>query len=64
MEVAQDFVPVMAAAEPVVEEVKKSGFLDTVLSPPDWLTQSYVEDALRRNKGDPNLRVTIVYLIY
>lgn len=39
------------------------GYFDTVLSPPDWLTQQYVEDALRKYEGDSLLKVNIRFYI-
>lgn len=45
---------------PPVEEPKKMGFFDSVLTPPDWLDQSYLEKVLRDHEKDPNLKVKIV----
>lgn len=38
-------------------EMKGSGFFDSVVEPPAWLTQSYVEDILKKKENDPKLQV-------
>lgn len=40
-------------------ESKKMGFFDSVLEPPNWLTQNYVQEALKKFEGDPKLKVKI-----
>lgn len=38
-------------------EVKRAGFFDSVLTPPDWFTQSFLERVLQNDKQDNHLKV-------
>lgn len=42
-------------------ESKKNGFFDSVQAPPEWLTESYMENALREYEKDDDLKVSVVY---
>lgn len=37
---------------------KKMGFFDSVLAPPEWLTEGYMENALREYEKDDDLKVS------
>lgn len=43
--------------EPQTNGQKKMGFFDSVLAPPEWLNQSYVENVLRTYEKDDDLKV-------
>lgn len=40
-------------------DIKKMGFFDSVLAPPEWLNHSYVENVLRDHEKDPELTVGV-----
>lgn len=52
--------PVAAAVSQ--EDTKKSRFFDDVIDPPGWLTQNYVEGALRTYENDPKLKVSFKFV--
>lgn len=41
-------------------ESKKMGFFDSVLEPPNWLTEDYVQEALKNFERDPKLKVKLL----
>lgn len=47
-----------AAVEAIAKDPKKMGYFDDVIEPPAWLTQDYLETALRKDTGDTNLKVS------
>lgn len=53
----------ITVVEKIEEESTKMGFFDTVLSPPDWLNQDYLEGVLRKYENDTELKVIVINLI-
>lgn len=41
-------------------EKENIGFFDSVLEPPAWLTQAYMEEVLQKYEKDPKLKVSTV----
>lgn len=45
-------------AIPAAEAVEKKGFFDSVLEPPTWLDQAYMENVFQKFHKDPKLKVS------
>lgn len=43
---------------------KKMGYFDSVLEPPNWLTEDYVQKALQDFHRDPKLKVNLLSKCY